>query len=167
MPLPLIPIGIAAGVGLIAGLLGRQPEVNRLKRQVQLLQEEIERLSLIIEEQNRQIGELKLRFSALKGYAFVEKMKTECDVRGIILHQCAYREWMELTFSQAHEKVATQEELRFYNLYEALLRGAEVDKRQVAEIRDYIYKRYEYELKQMKAPDMEKTLAMIGEANAA
>lgn len=167
MPLPLIPIAITAGVSFVAGILARQPEVNKLKQQVKALQKEIDRLNRVIVEQNRQISELKVRYKALKGYAFIEKMKTECDIRGILLHQCAYKEWMELTLSQANEKPISEEELHFYNLYEALLRGGEVSDEQIGEIRSYIYQRYEFELKRMQAPDLQATLRLVGESNAA
>ena len=74
MPLPLLYIGIAAGSGLagfVAGALSRQPEINELKKQVKSLQKEVERLQAVISVQNQQINELKIRYTALKGWQFV------------------------------------------------------------------------------------------------
>jgi len=121
MPIPLIvPIVVGAG-SFIAGALSRQPEINRLKKQVKVLQEQIEKLQFVIQEQQRQIEEYKLRYKALKGYHWIEKRKCMGVTKGFLVLQYAFKEYIELSIAQASGKNINENELRFYNAYNALM----------------------------------------------
>ena len=51
-------LGLGGGVGI--GLLLRQPEINKLHKQVKMLQGDVGRLQSVIEEQNQEIAQLIL-----------------------------------------------------------------------------------------------------------
>ena len=106
MAFPLIlALLLSAGGGAIGGALARQPEINRLKAQVKKLQEEIERLQSVIKEQDRQIRELKIRYNALKAYSFSERAKQKANLKGAIMFQYCFKEYMVFKLSHSVPKL--------------------------------------------------------------
>lgn len=167
MPIPLlIPIA-AAGVGFVAGCLARQPEINRLKKQVRILQAEIARLRKVIEEQNRQIEELKIRYNVLKAYQFVQKVKQEGHIRGAIIQQYAFKEYTELCCIQVRGGTLSEEQVVFFNTYELALHGKEVPDDELRELRNYIIARYEFEVKSLVSANPDATVEMLENTDAA
>ena len=166
MPVPLfIPIILAAGGGGIIGALSRQPEVNRLKKQVKLLQREIERLQNIISEQNRQINELNTRYKALKGFQFAEKAAQKANIRGHYLHLYSYKEYVELLCYQTKGNELNSSQRVFYNSYELLLNGNDVPYNYLYSIREYILKKYNYEIMNQVPYDQTRTISMVEGTN--
>jgi hypothetical protein len=166
MPVPLlIPIIIAAGSGGIIGALSRQPEINRLKKQVKILQGEIERLQNIISEQNRQIGELSIRYKALKGWQFSEKAAQYANIKGYYLHLYSYKEYVELLCYQAKGNELQTREHAFFNAYELVLSGNEIPREHLFSIRNYIYEKYNYEIDHQIPYNQDSTLQMVESVN--
>lgn len=167
MPISLLIAGAIAAGSFVAGVLFRQPEINRLKKQVHILQQETERLQRIIEEQNRQICELQTRYKALKGYQFVERAKQAGRTRGALIHQYAFKEWLELTCGQASGRSMGEDETEFFNTYEAVLHGVDVPKENLVKIKEFIQNRYDYEIKHFVPLETRKVLEIVESANAA
>lgn len=145
MAIPLIPLILAGLGGGVIGALSRQPEINRLKKQVQLLQEEIQRLQSVIEEQNRQIQELSIRYKTLKAWQFSERARSRAQARGAIMHQWAFKEYIELLCFQSRELPISEDEKKFFNAYENLLSG-KGDMNERVLIRDYVAAKYSYQV---------------------
>lgn len=167
MPIPLLIVGGIAAGSFVVGALFRQPEINRLKKQVRILQQEIKRLQRIIEEQNRQICELQTRYKALKGYQFVERAKLAGRTRGALIHQYAYKEWLELTCGQASGESMSEDETEFFNTYEAVLHGGDVPKENLVKMKEFIQNRYDYEIKHFVPIETRKVLETVESVNAA
>jgi TolA-binding protein len=167
MPIPLlIPIIIAAGGGGIVGALSRQPEINRLKKQVKILQQEIDRLQNIIAEQNRQIKELTIRYKAIKGWQFSEKAAQSANIKGYYLHLYSYKEYVELLCYQAKGNELQAREQAFFNAYEMLLAGNEIPNEYLFSIRTYIHGKYNYEIVHQIPYNQDSTLQIVESVNA-
>lgn len=167
MPVPLlIPIGTAA-IGFVAGMLSRQPEINRLKQQVRTLQAEIIRLRKLIEEQNRQIEELKIRYNVLKGYQFVQKVKQEGYIKGAIVQQYAFKEYTELCCVQVRGGKLTEEQVQFFNAYELVLNNVEIPKEKLLMVRNFVVTRHLFEIKNLIPVNPDSTIEMLENTNAA
>ena len=125
MPFPVIAAGIFASVGFIGGALLRQPEINRLKKQVLLLQQENERLKEIIKEQKRQIFDLKKRYDSLSFVHFIQKNELQSDIKFKILVFCAFKEYSNLSMQKIKGVQLSEEQNKFLKIYELLTTGNE------------------------------------------
>jgi hypothetical protein len=150
----LIPILAGLG-GAVVGALSRQPEIDRLKEQVRKLQFEIQRLQRIIAEQDRQIRELKIRYNALKAYHFVERVRQKSQMRGVLMFQYAFKEYMDLLVVQARENgyVLSEDEVLFYNAFDRLVNNTEIELEEKLLIREYIRSKYAYEIDNLIEPE--------------
>jgi hypothetical protein len=150
----LIPILAGLG-GAIAGALARQPEVNRLKVQVKKLQAEVQRLQRVIQEQDRQIRELKIRYNALKAYHFTERMRQKSQLKGAVMFQYAFKEYMDLLVVQARENGYTlsEDERLFYNAFDRLVNNTQIAIEEKLLIREYIRSKYTHEIDQLIQPE--------------
>lgn len=146
MAIPLI-IPILTGIGgLVAGALSRQPEINRLKEQVKILQSEIIRLQGVIKEQQRQIEELKIRFNTLKASNFIEKKRILGITKGFLYLQYAFREYVELTIVQARGKELRGDELRFYITFNCLMNEQDMPVEERLFVAQYVSSIYKYQI---------------------
>lgn len=155
MPLPIF-VPILAGLGgALVGVLARQPEVNRLKSQVKRLQAEIQRLHRVIQEQDRQIRELKIRYNALKAFHFVERIRQKSQIKGALMFQYAFKEYMDLLVAQARERgyVLSEDERLFYNAFDRLIGNADIALEEKLLIREYIRAKYAHEIDRFVEPD--------------
>lgn len=149
MVLPLIPliyVGVAAGSAFVAGMASRQPEISRLRKQVELLQGEIARLHRVIEEQQRQIRELTLRFKTLSAINFIEKRRVKGITRGFIIFQYAFREYIELLIAQNSEKNISERQKIFFNCFNLIVSGGEITNDGALFVKDYVNEIYKYQI---------------------
>lgn len=148
MAISLIMGLLMAGGGAVAGALARQPEIDRLKAQVKKLQEEVQRLQLVIKEQDRQIKELKIRYNALKAYSFSERAKQKSNLKGAIMFQYCYKEYMDLLVVQVHNSdfVLKEEEKTFFNIFDSMVNNQELSVEEQMFLREYIRHKYAYQI---------------------
>ena len=67
-------VGTLCGAGgFVAGALVRQPEINKLQKQVACLQADVEELKQVAAEQNDEIKQMLLNYRALGVFAFQQK----------------------------------------------------------------------------------------------
>lgn len=158
MPVPLlVPIVTAIGGGIV-GALSRQPEINRLKKQVKILQQEVERLNMLVKEQDRQIKSLKMQVYGLKGY---EKVKALGRTKGAIMQQYAFKEFIDLCCELAKGKTITEQEQLFFNIYENMLNGIEVDIENKVFLKEYLVNRYGYQIEQLQELDSKQIVRRL------
>lgn len=151
MAIPLlVPILTAAG-GAIVGALSRQPEVNRLKKQVKTLQAEVERLHKLIDEQDRQIKSLKMQVSGLKGY---QRTQALGRTKGAVMQQYAFKEYIDLCCEQAKDKIITEKEKTFFNIYENMINGIKVNVEAKVFLKEYLFNRYGHQIEKLITLDL-------------
>jgi glycyl-tRNA synthetase beta subunit len=170
MAFPLIlALLLSAGGGAIGGALARQPEINRLKAQVKKLQEEIERLQSVIKEQDRQIRELKIRYNALKAYSFSERAKQKANLKGAIMFQYCFKEYMDLLVAQTHNSnfVTQKEEQTFFNIFENMINNHESTIEEKMFVREYIRYKYPHQLDNLIECDMGNIIEKVESINVA
>ena len=155
MAIPLlVPLLTAAG-GAIIGALSRQPEINRLKEQVKTLQQEVERLHKLVEEQDRQIKSLKMQVNGLKGQQQIQALG---KTKGAVMQQYAFKEYIELCCEQVKKKAITEQEQLFFNVYENMLNGIQVDIESKVFLKEYLYRRYGFQIEQLATLDTSELL---------
>lgn len=134
--------------GSIIGALSRQPEINNLKKQVRQLQGEVERLQKIIHTQDKQIRTLLVRYKSLKAYQFNEKSKARSYVRGALIFQYAYKEYLELLMKSIDNNYVdmNNEESIFFNIFDKIIEGQDVSDNERQAIKEYILYRYKIQI---------------------
>jgi hypothetical protein len=169
MPLPFVLGALLAREEFLADALSRQPEVHRLKEQVKRLHREIERLQLIIFEQDRQIYELKIRYNTLKAYQFIEKAKQKSKIKGAIMFQYGFKEYIELLVAKAHNPnfVLKKEEQAFFNIFERLINNANISLEEKMFVREYIRFKYKNQIESLIEVDIDMLVKKVEKVNVA
>jgi hypothetical protein len=165
MAIPLIVYGAAAAgaaAGSIIGALSRQPEINRLKKQVSLLQAEISRIQGLIVEQSRQISELKIRYNVIKGYNFLLRSKFEGSIKGHIINQYAFREYVAISKTKLNGVELDEKSKSFFGLYDKLITGGNLEFKEFSFLKNYLIDKYEIQIKQLIPLDADKITRLIG-----
>jgi len=156
MALPIILGYLGAGLaGFVVGALSRQPEINELKEQVRSLQADVERLHGVIEVQYGQIQELKIRYTALKGWQFVQKNQQRGYIRGSIMYQYALKEYLEMLIdADQFDKVKmNKSEIQFYNAFGKILNVGTITDKDRSVVIGYISDKYGVEINSFQEPD--------------
>lgn len=164
--MPVAPIIINAGFalgGFIVGALSRQPEINELKKQVRSLQQEVDRLHGVIEVQNGQIRELKIRYEALKGWQFVQKSQQRGYIRGSLMYQYALKEYLEMLIDadQFNRVVMNKSEVKFYNAFGKILNQGEISDKDREIVIEYISAKYAVQINKYQEPNLESIMEYI------
>lgn len=156
MAIPLLAAGLMAAGGLVGGALLRQPEINRLKKQVMLLQNEIARLQVIIEEQQRQITELKLRYDTIIFLRIFEKQRVAADIKGQILYLCSFKEYLSLSMQRSKGQDIPKLQHKFLRVYEMLTTGndSQLEDSDFDFMVDYIEDKYSGAIESMNVPSL-------------
>ena len=159
----LIIGSVIALSGFIAGALSRQPEINELKKQVRSLQAEAEKLHGVIEQQNNQIHELKVRYQALKGWQFVQKSQQRGYIRGSIMYQYALKEYLEMLIAADHtgEVNLNDSEVHFYNAFGTILNKGKITDKDRDIVINYISEKYKKEIDSFQEPDLSNIMEYI------
>ena len=151
-----IMTGIGIFGGFVAGSLSRQPEINELKKQVKSLQAEVERLQGVVRVQNNEINELKIRYTALRGWNYMQKAKQRGYIKGSIMFQYALKEYLEMLID-ANESNAVRmndREVKFYNAFGTTMNKAEINDKNRKIVLDYVREKYGTKIDNYEEPDL-------------
>lgn len=157
MSISVFVAGLAGIVaGFVAGALSRQPEINELKKQVKSLQKEVERLQNIITVQNSQIRELKIRYTALKGWQFIERNRQRGYIRGSLMYGYALKEYLGMLIeADENNKVELNTiEIEFYNAFGTILNKGEITEKNRNVVIEYVKDKYGAEINRFIEPDL-------------
>lgn len=135
-------------VGLFTGLLLRQPQVNRLKKQVQTLIADNGRLVKLNSKIQKDYAELLLNVKALRAFSF-EKKKVKGNLAENVILQYSLYDYLTILLKciRAGEKLE-KEELRFLNAFEKVVNGDTLSTGDKKNMKDYTIKRHDKEIKQ-------------------
>lgn len=153
-------------VGLFTGLLLRQPQVNRLKKQVQTLITDNGRLVKLNSKIQKDYAELLLNVKALRAFSF-EKKKVKGNLAENVILQYSLYDYLTILLKciRAGEKLE-KEELRFLNAFEKVVNGDNLSNGDKNIIKDYTFKRHEQEIKKQMPCDCEHLLAELKSVTA-
>lgn len=164
-----VPIGIALGFGAGAfiGAIARQPEINRLRNQVKLLQQEINSLQELLQEQQRQIEELKLRFETLSAYHFVEKRKVRGITRGYLIFQYGFHEYVGLLLRQSKSVKIVNDDARFFSAFAAVIADETLADSEKTFIRSYVLRLHARAIDDLKPLGANEQHGLLDQVRAA
>lgn len=147
--------------GAIAGALLRQPEINKLKKEVQRLQDQVEELQALLTKQNDTIIQLKTENKRLRATNFIQKHRNNKRTKGVIIFQYAYKDFITITFKQAREENLSEQEMTFFNLFDRMIHGEDVTMAEKGLVKLYVEERYPYQIKHLIAIDTEEVIGEV------
>lgn len=148
IPVPLIAL-LSAGGGTILGCAIRQPEINRLKRQVRDLQKDNTRIKQLMRQQQENLEQLMIEYSKLKFYQILDKANVKRDVRGQICQGYVYKEYVDLLTKVVREggdENLSEEQKGFLELCTEWIEGKGFGNEKEKKINGYIMKKYKKEI---------------------
>ena len=166
MGVPIIAWGfLALGTftGGVGGYLIRQPEVNRLKAQVAVLQKETKRINGLIDECLRQIESLRKEYKTTKIIHWIERSKAKGKLKGAIMCSYCMKEYLDLEVKFLKNITPlTTEEAQFRQCFDLMLAGTMPNdnsrKVTLAYLRQYIRRDYAAQIDGLIECDLRKTL---------
>lgn len=145
-----------------AGMLIRQPKINKLKKQVQTLQEKNIQLYEMREQQQRQINEMFIKYQAFKIGHHKEKLKCKENIKGQLIYQYASKEYLTILIVRVkNNKKIDRSALPFFNAFEQFIDGKDVSEKEAGIIKDYIVKKYGSEIEKLKECDYDYLIEEI------
>ena len=142
---------IGGAGGLAAGLLLRQPEINRLHAQIKALQANVDQLQGIVEEQNNEIEILIERYKALGFLQFSERKKLKEELEDELLEQYAVAEYIGLLISCVNgDREMDPEDVKFYKGFGKMLANKVIGYQEKQLVRSYVMARHGAEIKALK-----------------
>lgn len=151
-------------VSFLTGFLIRQPQVNKLKKQVELLQRDSRKLLALIEAKQSSYQELLIQHKALKALQFRKKSTLQEQMTENLIMQYAIKAYLVLLLkSGRHELELTKTEIVFLKAFEKVIDGKKLSTTDKVKIRDYIMERHGREIKQLKECEYTAVLKEIQE----
>lgn len=171
MGIPLIAWGflaIGAVGGGVVGALARQPEINRLQEQIKVLQGEVKKLHRLMDEQNRQINVLRIKYDVMGGMNQVERAKAGGQLKGAIMFTYCLKEYLDIKYRFCKNPDGiSEEEAQFVDCFSKELSGStslERDRKVTRYyFRMYIREKYADQIDKLVECDLSQSFRKIGE----
>jgi len=140
--------------GILVGMFIRQPKINKLKKQVQSLQEKNTQIYNMREQQQQQLNEMFIKYQAFKIGHRKDKLKCKENIKGLLVYQYASKEYLTILIDRVkNNKKIEKEALPFFNAFEQFIDGKDVTKKDGKIIKAYITKKYGTEIDELKECD--------------
>ena len=155
--------GVLAGAGgVIVGVLIRQPEINKLQKQVELLQADISERENVVADQNNELAQMLLNYRALKVYQFSKRKKMKESIQDQLICQYAAADYLSLLVDCVScGKQMSTGEIQFYKAYGKMIEDDHIDDREMETLRPLIYATHGDEINRLKEPDLNAALERI------
>lgn len=152
----MVPLWIfllsAPGFVMVGGAI-RQPEINRLKKQVRDLQNENSKLMRDMKKQQEDVETLLIGYSQMKFYQVLNKSRQKQHIREEILLEYQSKEYIDLLVkvvnAGGNEKLS-EEQKQYFELCTRLMEGKYIGEENEKAMKGYILKKYKKEIRTMK-----------------
>jgi hypothetical protein len=146
--------GLITALAFLTGFLIRQPKVNKLKKQVERLQNDNGNLLNLYQSQQAKFRELLVQHKALKALNFRKKTASKEKLEENLIWQYAIKDYLKLLFKRGkHEQELEKAEIKFFNAFEQVIDGKKISTSDKVKIREYVLHRHSGEIKALKECD--------------
>lgn len=145
---------LIAITSFLTGFLIRQPKINKLKKQIELLQKDNRKLIEMITDKQQNYQELLIQHKALKALQFRKKSAIKEQMTENLVIQYAIKEYLTLLLKNGrYEKLLEKDEIIFFEAFEKVIDGKKLSASDKVKIRDYVMELYGREIKQLRECD--------------
>jgi len=150
----LILGALLAIAAFLFGFLIRQPKIDKLKKQIKLLQKECIRLQELCQSQKDDFRNLLVQHKALKAFSFKKRAVSKDKLKESLILQYAIKDYLELLFKRVqYEQELSKDEIIFFNVSENLIEGKKLSVSDKIKIRDFIFERHSIAIKKLQECD--------------
>ena len=143
--------GLVVIISFLAGVLVRQPKINKLRKQVELLQKDNRKLIDMITDKQQNYQELVIQLKALKAMQFRKKSILKDQMTENLVMQYAIKAYLMLLLkSGRYDKPLEKDEIMFFTAFEKVIDGKKLTTSDKLKIREYITEHHSGEIKQFK-----------------
>lgn len=145
---------ITATAGFVAGILVRQPEINKLRKQIEDLQQNNEKLKNALSEQNDKLAQLFISYKSINIFRILKRRKVKEDVRLHLVFQYATSDYLNLMIDRVENKYKmSREEIEFYRNYEKIIADGVIEDPELELIKEYILSNHFNDIQKLKECD--------------
>lgn len=146
IPVPIIAVLCTTG-GTVLGILIRQPEINKLKKQVRALQKDNSRVKELMRRQQESYEEMLVEYSSIRFYHILVRRKIKQSIRGEIVVGYELKEYVDLLLRAINEggiNNFSDKEKEFFEISTQLIenRNLKISEESEKFMSDYIIKKY-------------------------
>ena len=154
---------LAAGVAFLIGFFVRQPKINKLKKQLKTLQNEIEKLENLRKDQNEEFKRLLLKYKALKIYQIKEKANSKEKITSVLIMQYGLEDYLKLLFKRAEKNKLDKDDIKFLKAYDNVIEGKALSDTDKVVISSYIKSKHSADIEQMKESNSDAEIIKLRE----
>ena len=148
----LLPLGALAM--FFGGFLARQPKINKLKKQIKLLQKDNGKLIDLCQCQHDDFCNLLVQHKTLKAIHFIKKASSKEKLRENLILQYALKSYIELLLKRVkYNQELDKDEIAFFNAAKNIIDGKKISAGNMVKIRDYILERHTTDINNKKECD--------------
>lgn len=148
--------------GVLTGFLIRQPKINKLKKQVELLQQDNRKLIAMITDKQQNYQELLIQLKALKALQFRKKSEVKEQLTENLVMQYAIKAYLSLLLKNGrYGQKLDNDEIVFFKSFEKVIDGNNLSTSDKVKIRNYIMKHHGSEIKQLKECEYTAVMAEL------
>lgn len=152
-------------LGVVGGVLLRQPKINKLTEQNKKYQSENERLHLLIDGYHEQFVAMRAKVDALQAKEYADQAKEAGEsARSVIMYQYAAKEYIELSLRPRGENgvlVLPEKEYNYYIIFKRVLGGEMLEPGDAKKLQNYIYPKYRKQIEGLIEFDFSDLLQSI------
>lgn len=145
----IIAIGALVG-GTILGSLFRQPQVNRLKKQIKRLQDGYEDIEKLYLSYNDTFNDILIQYKGMKALELKKKAETKKKLTECLIYQYGTKDYLNILFDMIKkDKKISSNERDFFFSFDAVIEGRDISKKDMEIIKNFIESQHENEIKNM------------------
>ncbi len=145
---------LSAGLLILFGCLIRQPKMNRLKKQLELLQKDNGKLQILINSQKKEFRELLVQHKTLKAFSLIKRTSSKDRITENLVMQYGLKAYVDLLLKRVKcEQKLTKSEISFFCAYERFINGNSLSTLDKEKIKKYILEHYATDIKNLKECD--------------
>lgn len=146
----------------LTGFLIRQPKINKLKKQLELLQHDNKKLVGMVDEKKKEYQELHIQHMALKALQFRKKAASKERLQENLVMQYAIHSYISLLIKCGRlEQTLEKNEIIFFNAFEKVINGKKISTSDKVKIREYIMESHGNDIKALKECEFSKVLGEL------
>lgn len=143
----------------LTGFLIRQPKINNMKKQLELLQKDNSKLIKMISDNQESYKALLIQHKALKALHFHKKSAIKEQMTGNLIMQYAIKAYLTLLLKSGRDAMTLEkDEIVFFRAFEKVIDGKNPSTGDKVKIRDYIMQQHGFDIKKLRVCEYESIL---------
>ena len=158
---PFIFIG-----GLFTGVILRQPSVNKLKKQIIMLQKKNETFQQYMSEYHSRFDDIYVKYKSLKIMELKRKAEYEGKLKDNLVLQYGMKDYFEMLFNAVKDKNKLDEaEYDFYKSFDNVIEGKDLKENDFVVIKNFVMRKHKKEINELRKCDIEDEYKKLSDFN--